>query len=175
MKIVDSFVNSLIYIAYIIGACLCAAAVDLLTLKILNEFLVISLYAQTIIRVVIYTIAPIAVIAVVSFKEGYREARFSLGEVSVSCVFASVGMFLVALLFRFNRFLVGGVKYISSLIAYGQNLSDADQITNVGYRYAIPVFFGLFVVYSVVLAIFKKLGADKRLLDRAELTETQVA
>lgn len=173
MKIVDSFVNSLIYTAYIIGACLCAAAIDLLTLKILNEFLVISLYAQTVIRVIIYAIAPIAVIAIVSFKEGYREARSNLLENIFSCVFASVGTFLISLLFTFNRFVAGGVKYISSLIAYGNRISDAEQIANVRYRYAIPVFVALFIVYSVVICLSKKLGAAKRLKDRAELVETR--
>ncbi len=170
MKIVDSFINSLIYVAYIIGACLCAAAVDLLALKVLNEFLVISIYAQTVIRVVIYAIAPVSVIAVVSFKEGYREAGSNLSENIISCVFASVGVFLVSLLFTFNRFVSGGVKYIASLIAYGNRISDAEQIANVKYRYAIPVFVGMFVIYSVAICIFKKLGADKRLKDRAALT-----
>lgn len=171
MKIIDSFVNSLIYFAYIVGACLCAAAIDLLSLKILNEFLVISLYAQTVIRIVIYAIAPVAVIAIVSFKEGYREARSNLSENVISCALASVGTFLISLLFKFDRFVAGGVKYIASLIAYGNRISDAEQIANVRYRYAIPVFIGLFVVYSVVICVFKRLGADKRIKDRTELTE----
>ena len=175
MRIVDSIINSLIYTAYVIGACLCAAAVDLLALNILNEFLVISLYVQTIIRVVIYAIAPVAVISIVSYKEGYKEASFFAVESIVSCALACVGTFLFSVLFRFNRFVAGGVKYIASLIAYGDNISDAEQIAEVGYRYAIPVFLGLFVIYSVALVIFKKLGAEKRLCDRAELTENQTA
>lgn len=175
MKIIDSFINSLIYIAYVIGACICAAAVDLLALKILNEFLVISIYAQTVIRVVIYAIVPLAVVSVVAFREGYKEAGFNVGESVISCALASVGTFLVALLFRFNRFVAGGVKYISSLIAYGDSISSEEQIANVGYRYAIPVFVALFVIYSVAIIVFKKLGAHQRLVDRAELTEASAA
>ena len=175
MRIVDSFINSLIYTAYVIGACLCAAAIDLLTLKVLNEFLVISLYAQTIIRVVIYAIAPVVVVAIVSFREGYKEASFYAGESILSCALACVGTFLFSVLFRFNRFVAGGVKYIASLIAYGNTISDAEQIVNVRYRFAIPVFLGLFIIYSVAIIVFKKLGAEKRLCDRAELTENQTA
>ena len=175
MKIIDSFVNSLLYVAYMIGACASSAIIDILALKVLNEFVIVSLFVQTIIRVVIYAIAPLVVLGIVSYKEGYREARFKALESIISCVFAIFGTFIVSLLFHFDRFVAGGVKYISALIAYGDKLYDAVQIANIGYRYAIPVFVALFVIYSLVITIGKKLGADKRICDRAELTHKNEA
>ncbi len=175
MKVIDALINSFVYAAYVIGACICGAAVDILALKILNEFLVIDLFAQTLIRIVIYLIVPTAVVSIVAYKEGYKEARWHMGETALSCAFAAVGAFLLALLFRFDRFVAGGVKYISSIIAYGDKLYDSEQIANVGYRYAIPVFVRLFLLYSTAIVIFKRLGADKRKIDRAELTDTSSA
>lgn len=170
MKILDSLINSLIYTAYVLGACICGVAVDFLLLKILNEFLVISLVHQTIIRVVIYCIVPLAVMAVAAYREGFREARFNAPESILSCAIAMVGTFLISVLFNFNRLVSGGVKYISALIAYGDRLSDAEQIQFVPYRYAIPVFVGLFIIYSAVLILFKLVGKERRLVSRAKLT-----
>lgn len=170
MKILDSLINSLIYVAYVLGACVCGVAVDFLMLKVLNEFLVISLFHQTIIRAVIYCIVPPVVMAVVAYREGFREARFNAPESLISCAIAMVGSFLISVLFNFNRLVSGGVKYISALIAYGDRLSDAEQIQYVPYRYAIPVFIILFIVYSAVLIVFKLIGKYRRLVSRAKLT-----
>lgn len=169
MRIFDSLINSLIYTAYVIGACICGVAVDFLTLKILNEFLVISLFGQTIIRTVIYCIVPFVVLAIVSYKEGFREARFSALESVISCGISFVGAFFISVLFNFNRLASGGVKYISSLIAYGDRLSREDAINNVPYRYALPVFVILFVLYSATIILFKLIGKERRLVSREKL------
>ena len=169
MRIFDSLINSLIYTAYVIGACICGVAVDFLTLKILNEFLVISLADQTIIRMVIYCIVPFVVLAVVSYKEGFREARFNVLDSLVSCGIAFVGTFFVSVLFNFNRLVSGGVKYISAIIAYGSRLGSEEAINKIPYRYALPVFLILFVLYSATIIIFKLIGKERRLVSRERL------
>jgi hypothetical protein len=39
----------------------------------------------------------------------------------------------------------------------------------------IPVFFAIGLFYSILMAVSRKLGAAKRLVDRAELTANQKA
>ena len=169
MKIVDSLIDSALYLAYYIGACISSAIIDIFTLRILNEFMILSPLEQTLIQTIIYAIVPIAVLAIVSYKQGYREASFNLLESVLSCVPVTVITFLLSVLFKFNRFVAGGTKQFSALIAYGDRITNFEHVTEIGYRYAIPVFLGLLVIYFAEITLFRYLGCKMRLKRRAEL------
>ena len=80
---------------------------------------------------------------------------------------------MFCLLFSFNPFCAGGVKFITALIKFGTALSSSafiGQLYRIDY---IPFFFATALLYCVLMAIFKKMGASARLLDRAELTQNQ--
>lgn len=169
MRKTEIFLNSLVYAAYFLASCLCGVGVDFLVIKVLDSIVVLSAFAICVIRSVIYFIVPMAVIFVCAYKEGYKEASFYFGETLLSSVFATVIHFLFALLFAFNQFFAGGVKFVSAIIVYGADIEKLSQISEIRYRVFMPMFVAFGVIYCVNLILAKKLGRDARLQDRKQL------
>lgn len=169
MRKTEIFLNSVIYAVYFLAACLCGVGVDFLIIKVLDSIIVMSAFAICIIRSVIYFAVPMAVIFVCAYKEGYKEASFYFGETFLSCIIATLIHFLFALLFAFNQFFAGGVKFTSAIIVYGADIQKLAQISEIRYRVFIPVFFAFSVIYCVNLVLAKRLGCDARLQDRRQL------
>ena len=161
--------NSIVYAVYFLAACLCGVGVDFLALKVLNSIIVVTPFLACILKAIIYFVVTTAVVFVLAYKEGYREASFIFGETCVSLIFAVVIQFLFALLFLFNQFFAGGVKFFSALLVYGDKIQDMAQISEIRYRVFMPVFFVLAVFMCVTVVLGKKLGCDSRLLSRKEL------
>ena len=72
MRKTEIFLNSLVYTAYFLAACLCGVGVDFLVIKVLDSIVVLSAFAVCFIRTVIYLIVQMAVIFVCAYKEGYK-------------------------------------------------------------------------------------------------------
>lgn len=169
MRKTEIFLNSIVYAVYFLAACLCGVGVDFLVIKILDSIVILSAFAICTIRAIIYFIVPMAVIFVCAHKEGYKEAGFHFGETLISSVLATVVHFLFALLFAFNQFFAGGVKFVSAIFVYGSDMQSLSQISEIRYRVFMPVFFAFSVMYCVNIILAKKLGRDARLLDRKQL------
>ena len=163
------FLNSIVYAVYFLAACLCGVGVDFLVIRVLDSIVVMSAFAVCVVRVVIYFIVPMAVIFVSAYKEGYKEAGFNFGETLISSIIATVVHFLFALLFAFNQFFAGGVKFVSAIFVFGSDIQSLSQISEIRYRVFLPVFFAFSVMYCVNLLLAKRFGRDARLLDRKKL------
>ena len=172
MKKLDYLLNTAIYTLYMFASCFCAMLAEAFLLKVLNLIIEIDYFYVCVIRVVIYSVVVMGLIFILAFKEGYREARFSPLVTVFSSLTAVILHFLFALLFGFQGFAAGGVRFISALIKYGSSLASHEQIDSMGYGIFIVVFFVLGVLYSIEITAAKKFGCQKRLIDRENLTGT---
>ena len=169
MRKSEIFLNSIVYAVYFLAACLCGVGVDFLVLKVLDSIIVVTPYLACILKAIIYFVVTTAVVFMFAFKEGYREANFIFGETCISLIFAVIIQFLFALLFAFNQFFAGGVKFFSALFVYGNEITDMTQIFDIRYRVFMPVFFALAILLCITVVLSKKLGCNSRLVSRKEL------
>lgn len=161
--------NMLIYFCYFFGACVVVMFAEALFLYILDKFVYLSYFAQVVIRIVIYTLGIPAVIAVLGYFEGYREASCAVDEVIVGGLLAEViPHFLLAALFHFQPFASGAVRFIAVLLVGGRDVELSDMTSTTSGQ-LIGAFAAYAVLYIAVLAVSKSIGAEKRLSDRAAL------
>lgn len=173
MKKADVLVNTLVYAFYMFISCVVIMLAEILTVKVANLFVVTEYYELTVLRAVVYTIGVNAVLGVIAYKEGYRAARYPVLETLVSGVLASILHALVALLFHFEAFCAGGVKFITALLHFGKGLTVNTLMDELGALDFLPVFLVNSLVYVGIMILCGKLGEYKRLSDREDLTESK--
>ena len=171
MKKSDVIVDALFYAVYMLGSCIVVMVAEWFFVKVLSLLFPINYFALCIIRATIYTLGVNAILAIISYRGGYKAAQCSVVGTAISCILATVAHFMFCLLFRFNAFCAGGVKFIAALTMFGSNLNNASFIGEIALLDYIPYFFLNALIYCVVIVVFKKLGATKRLRDRAEMTK----
>ena len=169
----DVLLDALVYALYMFGACLVWMVAEAGIIKVLTLCFEINYFVLCIIRAAIYTLGVCAMLSFAAYREGYKTARASFGGTLISGVLASVIHFMFCLLFSFNPFCAGGVKFITALAKFGPALSSSSFIGQLNRIDYIPFFFAIALLYCILMATFKKIGASARLLDRAELTKNQ--
>lgn len=170
MKIKNTALNSLIYFLYFFGTCFGTMLIESLLLKIIDNFVLLSYPTQTIMRIVIYTLAVPALIALLGYFEGYRSAESGTVETAVSCGLAMVIYVLFAMLFNFQAFITGAVRFTAGLIHNGMDITYENMIAETPYGLFLLVFLLYGILYSVLLCVFKHMGAKNRVADRRALT-----
>ena len=175
MKKFDILINTALYALYIFASCIAIMVlemliVELIICKIIGTYVVISPFALAIIRAVIYFFGVNTLLAVILFKDGYRSASYSVISTLISGIAASILHFIFCLLFSFEAFCAGSVKFISAICIFGNSLSNPDFDGAHDRFDCIPYFFIVAAVYIAVMIVFQKLGASKRLSDRKKLT-----
>jgi hypothetical protein len=158
------------YAFYMFGACLVWMVAEAGIVKLLTLCFEISYFNLCVIRALIYTLGVSAMLSLVAFREGYKAARASVFGTLISGILATLVHFIFCLLFSFNPFCAVGLKFITALVKFGTSLSDSAFIGTLNRIDFIPVFFVCGALYSLLMSVFKRLGAYKRLADRAELT-----
>ncbi len=166
MKKIDVLINSLIYLIYMVVSCIAIMIAEILILKVVNLFILPSSLTVCVLRALIYTIGVNALFAIASFREGYRAAYFPIIGTLISSVCATLVHFIYALLFGFEAFAAGGVKFIAALIKFGSSLDSSTFFGKLGRIDMIPFFFINSLVYIAVMIIFGKIGEKMRLRDR---------
>ena len=171
MKKADILVNTLVYGFYMFISCVVIMLAEILTVKIANLFVVTEYHELTVLRAAVYTVGVNAVLGAIAYKEGYRAARYPVAETLVSGLLASLLHALVSLLFHFQAFCAGGVRFITALLHYGKDLTVNTLMDELGVLDFLPVFAINSLVYIGIMIAFGKLGEYKRLADREETTE----
>lgn len=170
MKKTDVLVNSLIYAAAMLISCIIVMLAEALITRVLGTMFILSPLALCIIRVAVYTPGVSALLGVLAYREGYHAAHFPIAGTAISVAIASLAHLLFALLFSFEAFAAGGVKFIAALVKFGGRLnikSFAGELTPID---SIPFFFLLALLYLAVMIVCGKLGAVARIKSRKELT-----
>ena len=170
MKKGDILFGTVICSVYMLVSCIVMMFAEMLAIKIINLFVGLSPLSLCIVRAIIYTVGVNAILAIVSYREGYRSASFSVVGTLISGALASFLHFLFSLLFSFEAFCSGGVKFITALVKFGSSLNSESFSGSLSRFDCIPFFFLNAFVYIAVVIIFGRLGARSRLSDREELT-----
>ncbi len=169
MKIKNAALNSLLYALYMIGSCFIVMLVEALLVFLINKFVAIPYPVLTILRAVVYTGGVLAILALLGYTEGYRESAPAVAETVISGIVAMVLQFLFALLFHFQAFVAGGVRFVAGLIAHGMSITGDALTKETSYGYFILMFAVYGLMYIAVLTVSRSLGAQRRIIDRAEL------
>ncbi len=178
MKKVDILINSAIYAFYMLLSCIAIMVLEMLIVelficKILGTYFPFSTLTLATIRAIIYTVGVNVLLGIMLYKDGYRSAVSSMPATLVSGLIASVLHFFFSLLFGFEAFCAGGVKFISAIYLFGSSLSSAEFSGTLERIDCIPFFFINSVIYIAVMILAQWLGAKNRLSDRAELTRNK--
>ena len=175
MKIKNLALNLPIYFLYIFGSCILVMLAEALLVSVIEKFVVLPYSVLTIIRIVIYTPGVTAILAVLGYYEGYREGVCPLGETIGGGILATVLHLLFAMLFKFQGFVSGGVRFTAGLLHNGMDITYESLINKTPYGLFLLVFVGYAAVYLVALTVAKYFGAQKRVMDRADLRKSEIS
>lgn len=162
-------INTLFYFLYMLGSCIIVMLIEALFTNVAEKFVALPYPVLTVIRIVIYTAAIPVILAVAGRSEGYREGYCSVGATVVSGLLAMIPHLLFAMLFKFQAFVSGAVRFTAGLIYNGWDVTYDSLINETPYHMFLLVFAGYGLLYTAVLTVSKYLGAQKRVMDRAEL------
>ena len=169
MKKATDLLNVLFYFFYFFGACFIVMLVESLLVSVVEKFVALPYPVLTVLRIVIYTAGITAIQAVLGYFEGYREATCSVSGTIVAGVGATVLHLLFAMLFKFQGFVAGGTRFLAGLIHNGWDVTYDTLINETPYLLFVGVFLGYAALYTAALTVAKYLGAQKRIIDRADL------
>ncbi len=169
MKIKNIAINSLLYALYMFGSSFIVMLVESLFVYIITRFYLPPFSVLTIIRAVIYTAGVIAILGGIGYFEGYREGRAAVGETIGGGALAILIHFLFAMLFHFQAFVSGGVRFVAGLIRHGMAITPdtLDKETSILLFILVFLLYGAF--YVGLLAVTRFFGAQKRIIRRADL------
>ncbi len=164
-----------IYLLYLVGASVVTMLCESLFCFIVDKFIMLSNYfALSVIRTVIYTAGMIAIVGVLGYYEGYRNAACPKGEVIGSYAVALVPYALLSMLFRFHYFIAGGVRSTAGIIFHGTGITlDKLTLETPDWLFLL-VFLGYCLLYGFALMLFMYFGSQKRICDRADLRKNEV-
>ncbi len=174
MKIKNVALNLLVYFLYAFGSCIMVMLVESLLVSVIEKFVALPYPVLTVIRIVIYTLGVTAMMAVLGYFEGYRESECPVGETVVSGILASVLHLIFAMLFKFQGFVSGSVRFTAGLLHNGWDITYDSLINETPYELFLLVFAAYGLLYIGTLTIAKYLGAQKRIIDRADLRKGEV-
>ncbi len=169
MKLRNAALNTLLYFLYMLFSCVAVMLAEALLVFILEKFVVISYPALTILRIVVYTAGVVALLAFIGWAEGYREGNASVAETILGGALALVPYLLFGMLFKFQAFVTGAVRFTAGLLHNGMSITYDSLINRTPYGLFLLVFLLYGALYIGVLTVARYLGAQKRIVDRAEL------
>ena len=168
-------INGFFYFLYIFGSCLLVMIIESLLVKVVDKFVLLPYPVLTIIRIVVYTVGVTAILAVAGRKEGYREGNCWVVGTLVSGAIASGIHLLFSMLFHFQGFVSGSVRFTAGLIFNGWGVTYETLINDTPYWGFLVVYVAYAALYVTTLALAKYLGAQQRIIDRAELRKGEDA
>ncbi len=170
-KKIDILIDGGLFAFYMFGAALVSLLAEMLIVRVITLFVGMDYFTLCLLRAVIYTVSVNVILGTVSYRSGYKSAAWQPVATAVSGLLALIPLFLFCLLFSFEAFCAGGVKFLTAIIKFGPSLS-LDSFEGTLNRFdCIPYFFLNGILSTAVMVIARKPGADKRILDRAELTK----
>ena len=162
-------INGLFYFLYIFGSCFIVMLAESLFINVVEKFVALPYPVLTVIRIVIYTVGVTSILAVAGRREGYREASCFVGATAASGAIASVLHLIFAMLFHYQGFVSGSVRFTAGLVFNGWDVTYDSLINDTPYWGFLVTYAVYSVLYVTVLTLSKYLGAQKRIMDRAEL------
>ena len=173
MKIKNIALNLLIYFLYLFGSCIMVMLVEALLVSVIEKFVALPYPVLTVIRIVIYTAGVTTLLEVLGYFEGYREGGCPVGETLAGGLSASVLHLIFAMLFKFQGFVSGAVRFTAGLLHNGWDITYDSLINETPYSLFLLTFLVYSLIYVGVLTVAKYFGAQKRVIDRADLRKNE--
>lgn len=172
MKRRDIPVYAVLHFLYIVVASVAARLFSNIVVRIADLFVELDFFSASIIRLITLFVFSFALIIFLSYKNGYREARFDKVESVASTSAASLLHFLLGLLFAYTPWLFGATRHIAGFLAFGVNYNDSGRVEDIplGLLALVGFLTACLIVLAATLANYK--GFRARLAHRAELTRT---
>ena len=168
-RIKTALASTGLYFLYLIGACILTMLVEAMFNFFLDLIVVLPYPVLTMVRIVIYTVGVTAIIGFLGYFEGYREAMCPIGETLIAYTLSLIPFLLFAMLFKFQGFISGAVRFTAGLIHNGWSITQVTLVENTPYSLFLLVFLGYAVLYGITLIVCKYFGAQRRICDRAEM------
>jgi hypothetical protein len=92
-----------------------------------------------------------------------------VGATLLSGILALVPHLLFSMLFHFQGFVSGGVRFAAGLLYNGWDVTYDSLVNETPYLLFLAAFGIYGALYVAALTVSKFLGAQKRIMDRAEL------
>ena len=175
MKVKNVALNTVVYFFYTFGSCILVMLAEAMLISFLEKLVALPYPVLTVIRIVVYTLGVTALVAVLGYFEGYREAECSVPEVLISGVTAGVLHLIFAMLFKFQGFVSGAVRFAAGLIYNGWDITYDSLINDTPYSLFLLTFALYALLYIGALCIAKYFGAQKRIVDRADLRRNETS
>lgn len=172
-KLKITLASSGLYFVYLIASCVLIMLVEAMFNFFLDKLVLLSYPVLTVIRIVIYSVGVPAIIGVLGYFEGYREAACPIGETVGAIIPASVVHLLFAMLFKFQGFISGAVRFTAGMIHNGWDITRETMVEKTPYSLFLLTFLGYAVLYGAVMTMCKYFGSKKRICDRAELRKNE--
>ncbi len=170
----ERLVLALIYLLLISFAATASYLIADQIMRMLNTILVLEeTHAASVIRLFLTVLISGAILAAVSYWEGYHFASFDKGVV-FPAIGISLGVhFVLGFLFGFTPWVTGGVLYLVGWINYGVNYTSecsmaTKDISVLIFILAFLIFAG---VYTLLMSLPQYYGMIKRYADREALLE----
>ena len=172
MKRRDIPVYAVLHFLYIVVASVAARLFSNIVVRIADLFVELDFFSASIIRLITLFVFSFALIIFLSYKNGYREAKFDKVESVASTSAASLLHFLLGLLFAYTPWLFGATRHIAGFLAFGVNYNDSGRVEDIplGLLALVGFLTACLIVLAATLANYK--GFRARLAHRAELTRT---
>ena len=165
----DILADSIIFALIFFISCVVVMFAEMLVITVLDKVVIMTPVATAIVRTVIYCVGCFSIISIASYKIGYHSPDYSSLGLILSGVIASVMHFLISLLFSFEAFCAGAVKFVSVLVKFGSKINSS-RFDGELFRYdCIPVFCIFAAIYITLTVVFAKIGGVRRLSDQKKL------
>jgi len=174
MRRSDCVIFSIFDCVYLFTAGLVSHLLGALIIKAVERFENLPFFGESLVYSSVILVGMIIMIAVLSYRDGYRYAIFDAVGSTVAAALAGLVYFGVGILFRFAPVLFGPARHFSGLIAYGDKYSS-ELVAEIPLGTMIAVGIIVLLVYAAVTVLAGYLGYRKRLRDRAVLTGEQSA
>jgi hypothetical protein len=126
-------------------------------------------FKETVLQAVFCNAVFLALLVVLIYKEGYREATWSAGGYLLSGGIALVPFLGLGMLLRFHPIVAVGVRYFAGILAYGSGFSSPELVYKLPFWLQAVLLLGYAALAMGIFLGVYRIGYARRMRDRAEL------
>lgn len=171
-KTSDLAVGVLIRLVYIATAMVASCVCTDLLMKMLVSVVNMDGAPALITRVILTWILGLAVLFVLSFREGYHYVNYRFSSLLPQVMVATAVQLALSFLLGFHRFVAGASKQLAGWMYYGSTVSGKSPMGTGDLPVGLFLLAFAFVALTDALCMIlsHKYGSLKRLIDREQLT-----
>lgn len=173
MKRRDIPVYAILHFLDIVVASVAARLFSNIVVRLVDLFVELDFFSASLIRVITLFVFSFALIIFLSYKNGYREARFDKVECMASASVAALVHFLLGMPFTYSPWLFGATRHLAGFLAFGENYNDASRIEAIPFGTLVAVALVGAVLTVIAITTANYVGFRHRLVHRQELTGDQ--